>query len=162
MPISFSPLSLAGSPTSGVSEVQRLTKAGTVSGGTFDLTYGGQTATIPWNATAVQAQALIVALSSIGAGNLTVSGGPFPGTALDLHFVGTLAGLNVSAVTVDTTNLTGAGAGVTVSTPTSGVQASYRGANAGCLLMDTSGGVIYINTGTNYVPTWTVFDPASA
>jgi hypothetical protein len=162
MPVSFPLLELAGPPTDGVSEVQRLTKGGTVSGGTFDITYGGQTATIPWNATHAQAEALLTTLSSIGVGNLTVSGGPFPGTPLDLNFGGSLGGLNLSAVTKDVTNLTGAGADVTVSTPTSGVKGIYRGAQGGCLLADTANGDIYINTGTHYVPVWTAFDPSVA
>ena len=51
MPANFGQLSKAGAPTNGVNEVKTLTISAT--GGTFTLTYSGQTTTaIAFNATA--------------------------------------------------------------------------------------------------------------
>lgn len=66
-------------------------------GGTFTLTYGGQTtAAIDYDATAAEVQAALVALSNIASGDVVVSGsnGSFAVT-----FSGTLAGTNVSEIT---------------------------------------------------------------
>ena len=65
-----------------VNDVQTLSLSGNPTGGTFTLSFGGQTtAAIPFNATAAQVQAALQALSSIGAGNVACAGGPLPGTA---------------------------------------------------------------------------------
>jgi hypothetical protein len=51
----------------------------TASGGTFLLQYNGvPTTPLPWNATAAQIQAALAAIPAIGAGNVTVTGGPLP------------------------------------------------------------------------------------
>src|SRR2546430_63924 len=59
--------------------MQTVTITGAPTGGTFTLTIGGQTtAAIPYNANAATVQAAVAALSSVGAGNVMVSGGPGP------------------------------------------------------------------------------------
>jgi hypothetical protein len=67
-----------------------LVTLGTQSSGTFTLTYGGvTTGTIAYNATSATVQTAVTGLSSVGAGNATVSGstgGPYTVT-----FIGTLA-----------------------------------------------------------------------
>jgi hypothetical protein len=110
----------------GTKEVQTLTKAGTVSGGTFKLSYAGQTTgNINWNANAATVQAALVALSTIGEAGVTVTGGDFSGaTPFTLTF--NLNG-DLPLVTADTALLTGAGAGITVAQTTAGV----AGANDG-------------------------------
>ena len=80
---------------------------GSPSAGNFTLTYKGQTtANIAYNAAASAVQSALIALSTIGTGNVTVSGstgGPYTVT-----FTGTLA--------TDTTAMTGNGAGLTSGT----------------------------------------------
>lgn len=75
---------------------------GAPSAGTFTLTYKGQTTTaIAYNATSSAVQTALQALSTIGAGNATVSGtGPYI-----VNFAGALA--------TDTTAMTGNGTGLT-------------------------------------------------
>ncbi len=77
---------------------------GTQSSGTFTLTYKGQTtATIAYNAASAAVQTALQALSTIGAGNATVSGsagGPYTVTF-------------AAALASDTTALTGSGASLT-------------------------------------------------
>jgi len=78
-------------------------------GGTFTLTYGGQTtAAIAHNATAATVQAGLVALSSVGTGKVTVSGdagGPWTAT---------FAPGMVGALTGSGTLLEGVGAALTI------------------------------------------------
>jgi hypothetical protein len=69
----------------GTQEQQTVTITGTPTGGTFTLTStrGGvstTTSAIAYNATAAAVQAALQALSNIGPGNVTVTGGPGPGT----------------------------------------------------------------------------------
>jgi hypothetical protein len=65
--------------TSGTSEAQTVTITGSPTGGTFTLTFGGQTtAGIAYNAVASAVQSALVALTSIGTGNVTVTGWPRP------------------------------------------------------------------------------------
>lgn len=76
----------------GSADVQTVSITGTPTGGTFPLVFDGQVAAgIPYDATASQVQAALQALSSIGSGNVTCSGGPLPGTAVACTFAGTLA-----------------------------------------------------------------------
>jgi len=74
MPISFPLLSKAGAPTDGVNEAQLLTKTGTISGGSFTVTFGAATTpAVDWDATAAELQAILEALTTVGAGNITVT-----------------------------------------------------------------------------------------
>jgi hypothetical protein len=125
-------------------EIQRIAIEGTPTGGTFTLSFSGSTtAPIPWNATAAQVTAALEALPTIGAGNVTASGGPLPGTPIDVTFIGALAGRDVAAIT-------GSGALLTkdvsfadgVSTDTS---ATYTSATAAFTAADVGKGI----TGTN-------------
>ncbi|MCX4470460.1 hypothetical protein OOK41_09090 [Micromonospora sp. NBC_01655] len=103
-------------------EVQSVAITGTPTGGTYTLTYSGQTtAAIPYNATAAQVRTALEALSTIGAGNVTTAGGPHPGSAVTVTFVGALANTNVAQMTANSTALTGGTTPtVTVSTTTGG------------------------------------------
>jgi hypothetical protein len=99
-------------------EVQRLTVS--ASGGTFTLTYSGQTTSaLAWNATDAEVKAALEALSSIGGagGSVEVTGGPGndAGTRPYLvTFAGALAGTDVDLMTADGTALSGASPAVTV------------------------------------------------
>lgn len=105
-------------------EVQTVTIGGGATGGTFPLTYSGQTTTaITYPATAATVQAALVALSNVGAGNVAVtgsSGGPYTVT-----FQGTLAGTNVAQMTTSAASLTGGTPTAAVTTGTGGVVAHY-------------------------------------
>lgn len=108
-------------PYSGTSdEVQTATVTGAPTGGTFTLTWSGQTtAAIAWNATAAAVQSALAALSNIGAGNVQVTGangGPYT-----VKFIGSLANTDVAAMTASGAGLTGGTSpGVTIATTTAG------------------------------------------
>lgn len=102
-------------------EIQTVTVTGTPTGGTYTLSFGGQTtAGIPYNATAAQVRTALEALSSIGAGNVTTAGGPHPGTAVTVTFVGTLANTNVAQMTSNSAGLTGGTSPTATVTTTTG------------------------------------------
>ncbi len=68
-------------------EVQTLTAGGTVSGGTYIITFAGQqTTALAYNASNATIQAALEALSNIGTGNVAVGGGALPGTPATLTF----------------------------------------------------------------------------
>jgi hypothetical protein len=76
----------------GSADVQTVSISGTPTGGTFALGFKGAiTAPIAYNATAAAVQSALQALATIGAGNVTCTGGPLPGTAVTCTFAGTLA-----------------------------------------------------------------------
>lgn len=89
-----------------VSEVQTVTITGGPTGGTFTLTYSGQTtAGIAFNANAAAVQAALEALSNLAPGDVTVSGGPGPATPYVVTF---RAGMgNVAQMTASGAGLTG-------------------------------------------------------
>lgn len=102
----------------GVDEVQVVTITGAPTGGTFTLTYSGQTTdTINYNAAAATVKSKLEALSNIDEVGVTGSaGGPYTVT-----FKGDLADKNVAQMTADATLLTGGTApAVTVTTETAG------------------------------------------
>lgn len=84
--------------------VQTVTISGGPTGGTFTLTYEGQTTTpLAWNALGTAVQTALSLLSTIGADNVSVSGnGPYVVT-----FQGALAGQTASVLTADSSGLTG-------------------------------------------------------
>lgn len=70
-----------------VSELQTVTITGGPTGGTFTLTFSGQTtAGIAYNANAAAVQAALEALSNLAPGDVTVGGGPGPSTAWTVTF----------------------------------------------------------------------------
>lgn len=90
--------------------VYTLSITGTASAGTFTLTYMAQTTSaIPYNATAGAVQTALGNLSTVGQGNIQVTGGPFPATPLIVQFTG--------ALSPGAQTLTGSGASLTGSTP---------------------------------------------
>lgn len=151
----------AGAPTAGTNEVQTVTIGGTPTAGTFKLGIGSMiTAAITWSATngtllsnintaldAVFGTASIVATDSTltaGIGNflLTFSGNEYAKTLQPLMAL--------------TNSLTGTAPTLAIAETTPGVSAiPYRYPKGG-VVTDTTNGKLYINTGTAYVPTWTV------
>jgi hypothetical protein len=91
----------------GICYQENLIFIGTVTGGTYTLTYKAQTTTaLPWDATAATVQTALEALATIGVGNIRVSGGPGPST-LFLTRSGALE-QDPTAITT-TSSLTGTG-----------------------------------------------------
>jgi hypothetical protein len=106
--------------TGDVSEVQSVSITGGPTGGTFTLTYSGQTtAGIAYNAAAAAVQAALVALSNVAPGDVTVGGGPGPGTPWTVTFRRELG--NVGQMTANAAGLTGGSSpAVNVATTTPG------------------------------------------
>lgn len=105
----------------GANEKQTATVTGSPTGGTFTLTFGGQTTgAIAYNATAATVEAALEAISTIGQGNVQVTGSA--GGPYTVEFVGALEKTNVAAMTADGASLTGGTTpGVTIATATAGV-----------------------------------------
>ena len=155
------PYQVAGAPAQGADEVQTLTIGGTPTTGTFKLAFDGfTTGPITWSSTnntlRDNVDAALEALPNIGAGGVTVAVGTMTagvGT-LTITFAGNLANKAVPLITVANNSLDGSGT-VDVAETTPGVDATMRGAAKGALLIDTTNGILYINTGTALDPTWT-------
>lgn len=113
----------------GVQEIYTLVTTGTVTGGTFTVTLGAQTsAAIPWNATAAQVQAALELVSTIGVGNVIVTGGPWPGTAFTISFIGARSGtITGSPMTGTFTGLTGTTPGGTLTRTQTGASVTGSG-----------------------------------
>lgn len=107
----------------GSNETQTITITGTPTGGTFTLTYRGETtAPIAYNATAAAVQSALRALSGLNASTVSVAGGALPGTLVTVTFAkldnviqltangAALTGGTSPAVTVATTSQGGQGA----------------------------------------------------
>jgi uncharacterized repeat protein (TIGR01451 family) len=120
----YSQKSLTGSQ--GVDAVETLTLGGTVTGGTFTLTFDAETtAPLPFNATADQVSAALQALPRIGAGNVAVaadsSNHPINQGVLTVTFVGGLQHTAVEPITGDPGGLTGVNPTVDATLVTQGV-----------------------------------------
>jgi hypothetical protein len=88
-------------------EEQTVTITGTPAGGTFTLTFRGYTtAAIAHNAASADVVTALEALSSIGTGGVTATGGALPGTAVVITFAAQLGGQSVPLITA-TSSLTG-------------------------------------------------------
>lgn len=110
---------IESSPTN---ELQTVTITGTPTGGTFTLTYRGQTTgNIAYNATAATVLAALEGLLTIGLGNVTVGGGPGPGTPYTVTFVNQLSGLDVPQMTAAHAFTGGSSPNIGVATTTPGV-----------------------------------------
>ena len=105
----------------GVSEVQTVTITGSPTGGSFTLSFGGSTtANIAYNATAADVRAALEALPTIGDGNVSVTGGPGPGTPFTVTFQGALAARDVAQMTTANSFTGGSGPASAVTTATAG------------------------------------------
>lgn len=106
--------------TAVANEVQTITEEAGVDGGTFTLTFAGQTtAALAWDITAANLELALEGLANIGTGNVSVAGaggGPYTVT-----FQGDLAGENVPEL-VGTSSLTDGGVpeSITIATTTQG------------------------------------------
>jgi flagellar hook protein FlgE len=95
--------------TAGISEVQTVSLSATPDGGTFTLTYGGETtSSLAWDATTGQIEAALEALSTVNTGDISVSA-PID-NAVTFTFDDTLD--DVGLITVNS-SLTDGGAAIT-------------------------------------------------
>lgn len=124
-------VNLSAAETAGTNEVQTIAVDATA--GTFTVTFGGATtAALAFNISAANLQTALEGLSSIGVGNITVSGGP----TYTLTFRNALGSTNVAQVTTDASLLTGNTHTATPNTTTPGVAA------IGQLTVDDAGATI--------------------
>lgn len=99
--------SSSSSGSAGANEVQTITTTGTPTGGTFTLTFRGQTtAPIAYNASSATVQTALRALGTIGSTGVTCGGGPLP-TGVTVTFGGDLATTDVPLLTANYSALTG-------------------------------------------------------
>lgn len=128
----------------GTGEVQTVTVDAT--GGDFTLTFGGQTtANISESAAASAVQSALEALSTIGVGNVAVTGsagGPYTVT-----FRGELKGDNVAQLTSSAAGLTGGASTVTHATSTPGVDGYVESAT---VASDSTLAYTTLTAGTRY------------
>ncbi|MGV2914725.1 hypothetical protein [Streptomyces alfalfae] len=100
-------------------EVQTLTVTGGPTGGTFTITWSGQTtAAIAYNATAAAVQSALEALSNIAPGDVTVTGNA--GGPWTLTWGGTQLGEDVAAPTTTESFTGGTSPDITIATTTAG------------------------------------------
>lgn len=135
----------------GTSEVQTITITGTPTGGTFSLTFGGQTTpALAFNAATSAVQTALQALSSIGSGNATVTG--TAGSSYVVTFTGVLANSNVSQILPVGTFTGGTTPAITVATTTGGTVGqllSFTDDTTG--VRDLRAMTFDIITGTNHI-----------
>ncbi len=142
-------------PINGTSEVQTLTKSGTVSGGTFKLSFRGRlTAALDHDSTAAEIVAALEALRTVEAGGVTATGGPIHTTPVVVTFAAQLGKRAVPLIALALNSLTGASANIGIVETTPGVDATALGAPKGATLIDSTHAVHYINTGTPDAPVW--------
>lgn len=104
----------------GVNAQWTVTITGTPTGGTFTISYGGQTTSaLAFNATPDTVETAVELLSSIGNGNVRVSG--TAGSVYTLEFIENLRHSVTTAVTASGASLTGGTPVVTVTNPVVGV-----------------------------------------
>lgn len=119
-------------------EVQTVTITGTPTGGTFTLSFGGETtAGIAFNATAAQVKAALDGLADVNASDLTVTGTQLPGGTVTVSFTGQYSGDNVPAMTAASGSLTGG------STPTAVVATGTGGASGAADGTETLAGHLF-------------------
>lgn len=104
-------------------EVQTVTITGTPTGGSITLEYDGeQSAAIAFDATAAAVETALEALGNIGDGDVTVTGGPGPGTAWVVTFTGDLGGAPQPLLRATSALTGGTNPAVTVAQTTQGAE----------------------------------------
>lgn len=159
------PLSKAGAPTSGVAQVETAVIVGTITGSgnaTFTIT----SALVVGSPLAVSVAVLVDDTPTIVAGKAAVALNAT--AAVSAHFVASSSAENLiltakkSAANDATLNIaytndtcTGLTPDASSNNTTAGVRGDYRGADALTVMIDTTNGALYKNTGSENVPTWT-------
>lgn len=160
--------SYAGIPSNGTNEVDTLTIQSLTSGGSFTLGITGSRSTpaIVWSSSTgtiiANVSNALKGLNSVGTDGVNVAAGTLAsgtGTIL-IEFIGKNAKRDFPLLTIASNALTG-GAAPTVTTGTAGVEATFRTALTGQLLIDTVTPDLYINDSVSPVngPIWTKVSP---
>lgn len=122
-------------------EVQSIVTSGVPTGGTFILAFmSQQTTPLKWNASAAEIKTALEALSGIGAGGVTTSGGPLP-TAVAVTFAGSNASAAQPLITASGAGLTGGTTPAVAVTRTTAGFGLYDPVGLWTDLGSTSGGV---------------------
>ena len=144
---------------SNVNAVQTITVTGTPTGGTFTLTYAGQTtAPIAYNASAATVQAALAALTNIAAGNVACAGGALPGAAVTATFQGLLGNEPQPLMTAVSSLTGGTAPAVTVATTTVGQTAEHIVGVFDNLEYDFFGNAVGDDEPVPIYADWTTFD----
>lgn len=113
-PVSPADVSIFAGTALSTDAQQTITVSGTPTGGDFTLQFtdathplGEESATIAYNANAAAVQTALQGISLLGNGNVTVTGGPGPGTPWVATFTGEFARTQASLLTLGTNALTG-------------------------------------------------------
>ncbi|KAA0139974.1 hypothetical protein FYZ48_08595 [Gimesia chilikensis] len=123
-------------------EVQEVSISGAPTGGTFTLTFDGETTgSIAYNATADVIITALEALGNINPGDVMVRGDAL--TGFEIEYVGVLASVNVPLILADGSGLTG-GTSPAITTKTTNVGGYQRGIR-GNLITGNSGAGIEID-----------------
>jgi len=83
-----------GEAIAGVNEIQRLSISGPATSGTFTINHATFSSTygVAWNTSAATLLAALQARTAVG--SIAVTGGPWPGTPLDIEWIGPLGATN--------------------------------------------------------------------
>lgn len=85
----------------GTNETQQLSISGSPASGQFALNFEGEnTDLLDYDSTAAEIQTALEGLSGISSGNVDCTGGPLPGTPIDIEFIGLLNSSNVSEIEI--------------------------------------------------------------
>jgi PKD repeat protein len=104
-----------------LTDEQQTVRATNATGGTFTLTFNGQTtAPIAYNATAAQIDTALEALSNVGANNIQTSGGPVNTANVNVFFRRALQQSDQAQISGDGAALTGTSPALTTATTTTG------------------------------------------
>jgi len=140
---------LAGTAASAkkTNEKQTITNDGGT-GGTFTVTYGGEeTGLLPWNLTPAQLESALEGLTTIGEGNILVTG--TAGDSYLCEFTGSLGQTSLSMMVIDTASITPDGDEVTIAETLDGGTGTAPAQGNTSLTIDT----IVLNTlDTDLVP----------
>lgn len=112
----------------GTNEQQTITITGTPTGGTIELTFGGYSVDVAYNASAANVVTALESLPNVESGDVSATGGALPGTPVVVTFGGRYAGIDTPAMTADDAGLTG---GTTPAVAITTSQAGGGGAGAG-------------------------------
>ncbi len=138
------------SGSAGRNEVQRIQLSSGVSGGTFTLTFDGQTtAAIAWNASAAALESALEALSNLAPSDVSVVKS---GSVWTVTFSGAYAGINVPEMTGDGSSLTSSGGSLTISTPQNGLDGGFNTRMTGLRTGNGAGPSLKLKVGTQYTP----------
>lgn len=122
-----------------INEVQEVQISGAPTGGSFTLTFDGETTTdISYNANAASILGALEALGNLNVGDIEVRGDAQSG--FEIEFVGILATINVPLVTADASGLTG-GVDAAVTTKTTSVGGYVRGIRGNTITGNSGAGV---------------------